>query len=123
MTVIWTIGIFFSTIAPIIPCICGVYFFFKYWIDKYNLMYVYPTEYDTMYPFSESAVFMCTLAIFGFQIFMFVLFTFTFGEDFFISAIVLLCIELLGQIFQRQDFTKLYSKFREPDLVDDMEMA
>jgi Calcium-dependent channel, 7TM region, putative phosphate len=41
VTVIWTIGIFFSAIAPIIPCICFVYFFFKYWIDKYNLMYVY----------------------------------------------------------------------------------
>lgn len=47
VTVIWTIGIFFSAIAPIIPFICFGYFSIKYWIDKYNLMYVYPTEYDT----------------------------------------------------------------------------
>lgn len=47
MTVIWTIGIFFSAIAPLIPMIVFIYFLIKYWIDKYNLMYVYPREYDT----------------------------------------------------------------------------
>ena len=47
VTVIWSIGIFFSAIAPIIPTICLAYFGIKYWIDKYNLMYVYPSEYDT----------------------------------------------------------------------------
>jgi hypothetical protein len=47
VTVIWTIGIFFSAIAPLIPMIVFIYFMIKYWIDKYNLMYVYPREYDT----------------------------------------------------------------------------
>jgi hypothetical protein len=47
VTIIWGIGLFFSAIAPIIPCICFLYFFLKYWIDKYNLMYVYPVEFDS----------------------------------------------------------------------------
>ncbi len=96
MTVIWTIGIFFSAIAPIIPFISFVYFFIKYWIDKYNLMYVYPREYDTAVSFTSVAANMCTVAIFGFQIFMFILFTFSFGDDFYIAASVLIGIELLG---------------------------
>ena len=56
MTLIWTIGILFSTIAPLIPLTTFIFFLIKYWIDKYNFMYVYPTEFDTQQPFGIYAV-------------------------------------------------------------------
>jgi hypothetical protein len=59
-------------------------------------MYVFPKEYDTTSPFCQQAVLYCTFAIFGFQIFMFVMFTFSFGDDFYIAATVLIGIELFG---------------------------
>jgi hypothetical protein len=77
--VIWTIGIFFCAIAPIIPVICSGFFLIKYWIDKYNFMFVYPREYDTHAPFTQQARLFCTLGIFAFQVVMFFLFTFFFG--------------------------------------------
>jgi len=52
-TVIYTIGLFFSTIAPLIPLICFLFFAVKYWVDKYNFMYVYPPEFDSMQPFGK----------------------------------------------------------------------
>jgi hypothetical protein len=67
-------------------------------------MYVYPREYDTFTPFSSAAAYLCTVAIFGFQIFMFILFTFSFGDDFYVAASVLLGIELLGQFLKMFDF-------------------
>jgi len=59
-------------------------------------MYVYPSEYDTRYPFTQTAAHFCTGAIFGFQGFMFTLFTFSFGDDFYIAAGVLIAIEVIG---------------------------
>jgi hypothetical protein len=123
VTVIWTIGIFFSAIAPIIPFICFGYFLIKYWIDKYNLMYVYPAEYDTQQPFTQTAGHFCTAAIFFFQIFMFVLFTLSFGDDFYIAAGVLLSIEIFGQILKIFDFSVFFAKFKDPNLVNDSEVA
>lgn len=53
---------------------------------------------------------------------MFILFTFTFGDDFYIAAVVLLSIELIGQLLKMIDFTKAYSIFKEPDLYNDIEI-
>jgi len=121
VTVIWTIGIFFSTIAPVIPMICFAYFTIKYWIDKYNMMFVYPPEHDTQPAFTESVGGLCTLAVFGFQIFMFVILALSLGGDFYVAAIVLLSIELSMICLKTIDFNWFYDRFREPDLIDDTE--
>ena len=39
--IIYTIVIIFSTVAPIITPFGGCYFTVKYFIDKYNIVYVY----------------------------------------------------------------------------------
>lgn len=96
VSIIWTIGLFFSIIAPLVPILCCGFFFFKYWIDKYNMMYLYKKDYDTEQPFTQHAGWICTLAIFCFQIEMFLLFTYYFGENFIVTASVLLIGEVIG---------------------------
>jgi hypothetical protein len=50
--VVFSIGLFFSTIAPAIPIICFIWFYVKYWIDKYNFIYVYHKKYvESTVPF------------------------------------------------------------------------
>jgi len=53
---------------------------------------------------------------------MFTLFTFTFGEDFYIAAIVLLGIELTGQFLKMIDFSSMFLRFKEIDLYNDVEL-
>ena len=43
--VIYCLILIYSQIAPLITIFGFLYFTNKYWIDKYNLMYVYPKEY------------------------------------------------------------------------------
>jgi len=53
---------------------------------------------------------------------MFILFTFSFGDDFYIAAGVLLGIELIGQILKLFDFSYFFRFFKEKDLVNDSEV-
>lgn len=53
---------------------------------------------------------------------MFILFTFSFGDDFYIAASVLLGLELFGQFLKLIDFSYFYDKFKEHDLYNDIEM-
>jgi len=62
------------------------------------------------------------VAIFGFQIFMFILFTFSFGDDFYIAAAVLLGTELIGQFLKWIDFSEIYQRFKEKDIYNDQEI-
>lgn len=39
------IGLLFGSIVPIIPAFCIVFFGFKYYVDKYNLSFVYHAEF------------------------------------------------------------------------------
>ena len=54
---------------------------------------------------------------------MFVLFTLSFGDDFYIAAGVLLSIEIFGQILKIFDFSRFFAKFKDPNLVNDSEVA
>lgn len=54
---------------------------------------------------------------------MFVLFTLSFGDDFYIAAGVLLSIEIFGQILKIFDFSRFFAKFKDPNLVNDSEIA
>lgn len=54
---------------------------------------------------------------------MFVLFTFSFGDDFYIAAIVLISIELAGQLLKVFDYSYLYEIFKEKGLVNDPEVV
>ena len=44
-TIVYCVVVLFSQVAPIITPFGVLYFTFKYLIDKYNIMNVYPIEY------------------------------------------------------------------------------
>ena len=43
--VVSAIGILFSIIVPYIAMLCVAFFLFKYYVDKYNLSFVYNSEF------------------------------------------------------------------------------
>jgi hypothetical protein len=42
---IMQIGLMYSLIVPIVPAFCVPFFGFKYYVDKYNLSFVYESEF------------------------------------------------------------------------------
>ena len=96
VALIWTMAILFSMIAPLIPIIAFFFFLIKYFVDKYNFMYVYPAEFDSQQPFGIKVSYICTASLFGFQSFMFMIFFNSFGKEFLWPAIAMLAIELVG---------------------------
>lgn len=44
--IIYCVVLVFASVAPLITLFGSLYFTIKYFIDKYNVLYVYPTEYD-----------------------------------------------------------------------------
>lgn len=39
------IGLLYGSVVPIIPAFCVLFFLFKYYVDKYNLSFVYNSEF------------------------------------------------------------------------------
>jgi len=93
--VVFAIGTFFTTLAPIVPAICFFFFCFKYWVDKYNFIYVYSKEYDCVQPFGQWAGYICTAIVFGSKVFMFYIIRSNFGPDFVVPANVFLGFEVI----------------------------
>lgn len=44
--IIFCIVLIFAQVSPLITIFGSIYFAIKYFIDKYNLLYVFPNEYD-----------------------------------------------------------------------------
>ena len=44
--VIFSLGIIFSAVMPPISFFLMIFFFFRYYIDKYNLIFVYNREFE-----------------------------------------------------------------------------
>ena len=85
----------FSASVPLIPVFGFLFFTLKYFIDKYNLIFVYPTEFLSKGIIQTSVTSFTTFALLLFQILMFTFFTTIFGDDFFIAAGILLCGEVI----------------------------
>ena len=97
--VVYSIGIFFSTIAPIIPLICCMYFFIMYWVHKYNLVTLYKKEFDTYQPFGTYACNICVLLVFIARMFNFMIIRTQFDPSFARASWIFLAFEVLALIF------------------------
>ena len=69
----FSIMLVFSTIVPYLPIFAGIFFVFKYSVDKYNLSFVYNSEfrglgiiYKQVEPFSIFLIFLFQLINIGF---------------------------------------------------------
>jgi len=91
--VVYSIGIFFSTIAPIIPLICCMYFFIMYWVHKYNLVTLYKKEFDSYQPFGTYACNICVLLVFIARLFSFIIIKTQFDKSFNTASSIFLGFE------------------------------
>lgn len=53
---------------------------------------------------------------------MFLIFTGEFGKDFYVPAAVLLIVQVFLLFFKFTDFSCIYRRFKEEDLVNDLEI-
>jgi hypothetical protein len=49
---------------------------------------------------------------------MFFIFQLTFGDDFNLPALCLLCVELIGIVVKFIPWERVYERFKEKDLID-----
>jgi hypothetical protein len=56
VVVLWCLGITYSLLIPIITPIMTLIFVLMYFLDKYNLSFVYPIEFDSQITNRETLV-------------------------------------------------------------------
>jgi hypothetical protein len=98
---IFTVVLIFSASVPLIPLFGFLFFAFKYFIDKYNFLFVYQTEFQSRGNVGQSVIRYTTFSLVMFQAIMCGLFTSIFGRDFIIASIILLLGEILYMIIFR----------------------
>jgi hypothetical protein len=77
----FAIGSFFSTIAPIISVIVSIFFGLKYWVDKYNFIYCYPTlPYKSDYQFHKNVPIIAAVNLFISKLFIYGIIRSEFGK-------------------------------------------
>lgn len=87
---VFTIVFLFSVTAPVITFFGFLFFTFKYFVDKYNFIWVYPKEFDSKAKLTITTSSYVMVALFLFQILMFGLFTAVIGKEFIVASIILL---------------------------------
>ena len=71
----FAIMLLFATIVPYMPMIAGIFFVFKYSVDKYNLSFVYASEFRGLGIIYKKVVPLIIFTIFMFQVINIGLFT------------------------------------------------
>lgn len=116
---IFTVIFIFSSSVPLIPLFGFVFFAFKYFIDKYNFMFVYNTEFESRGNLGQAVIRYCTFGLVLFQLIMCGLFTSIFGSDFIMASLILLVGEILYMVvFRLFSLSELREAFKEVILQD-----
>lgn len=83
-------------------------------IDKYNFVFVYPSEFESRGVLAGSVIKYTAFGLFMFQLSMCGIFTSIFGRDFVIASLILVVGEILYMIvFKFYSTTELRETFRE----------
>ena len=93
-TTMLTCGICFSVIVPITVPICAVMFWIGYYLEKYNLLYVYPLDFESEVVFRKTLVMSTFWAVILFQVFMIVLMSSIISIGTTIQLILLVLVQL-----------------------------
>lgn len=111
---IFTVIYIFSAAVPLIPLFGFLFFAFKYFIDKYNFLFVYNTEADSRGVLGTAIIRYITFGLLLYQLIMCGLFTSIFGQDFTIASIILLVGEILYMfVFRLFSLSELRESFKE----------
>mmetsp|Transcript_20637 Transcript_20637/g.19626 ORF Transcript_20637/g.19626 Transcript_20637/m.19626 type:complete len:152 (+) Transcript_20637:1173-1628(+) len=107
----------FSASVPLISIFGFLYFLFKYYIDKYNFVFVYETEFESGGIFANQVITYSTFGLFLFQLVMFGLFASIFGSEFIVLNIILLVFEVISMVslrmFDSADLKELFQEIEQ----------
>ena len=78
--IIYCVVIMYAAVAPIITLFGGMYFTIKYFIDKYNVLYVFPNEYDGQGRLHKKIIGLQYFGMAFSQVIMFGIFVLIFGQ-------------------------------------------
>ncbi|CDW80277.1 integral membrane protein [Stylonychia lemnae] len=111
---IFSVVYIFSAAVPLIPLFGFLFFAFKYYIDKYNFLFVYNMEADSRGNLGQAVIRYITFGLLLYQLIMFGLFTSIFGRDFTVASIILLVGEILYMIvFRIFSLSELREAFKQ----------
>jgi len=63
----FSIAILYSTMAPLVPALAILFFMFKYYVDKYNLSFVYNSEFQGTGHIKRQVIPFTIFSIYNFQ--------------------------------------------------------
>lgn len=95
----FAIALVFSVLVPYVPVFAMIFFMFKYYVDKYNLSFVYNTEFQGMGVIKRRVV---PLAIFNVIVYQMINVGFFAskaekkGKNYLYAGIFIVIIELIG---------------------------
>ena len=90
--VIFTIGLIFCPIVPLITVFSTLFFMFKYYVDKYNLTFVYNKEFEGGGIIKKNVLPYLLFAIYVFQILNLGLFILKFGKVYLYAGFALILL-------------------------------
>lgn len=62
------IGLLYGVVTPLIPAFCAIFFAFKYFVDKYNLSFVYREKFLGIGTIKRKVLPLTLVAIFIYQL-------------------------------------------------------
>jgi hypothetical protein len=94
--VIFTLGLIFCAIVPLIAIFELMFFFIKYFIDKYNLSFVYNKEFEGGGAIKDVVLPFIIFSVILFQVMNVGFFALTFSTGYLIGGAVLILVEIIG---------------------------
>ena len=91
-------GLTFSGTTPLISVFCWLFFYLKYYIDKYNLTFVYNREFEGRGVIKKQVLPFMLLSIYIFQLLNMGYFT-IFHHNYFKGSLIYITFQSIGLIF------------------------
>ena len=88
-----------------------MFFFFKYYIDKNNLTFVYNKEFEGGGDIKSDVIPFLLFSIFLFQLLNIGYFALTFNYGFLIGGFILILLEVIGLCYIRAHYDKIRNKY------------
>lgn len=115
--VIFTIGLIFSPIVPLISIFAFLFFILKYCVDKYNLCFVYNKEFEGCGIIKAKVLNFTLFSIYLFQFLNMGFFSFRFGQHYLIAGIVLITLQTLAICILRAKYIKRKIDIRQEEAM------
>lgn len=99
--IIYCTVLIFSSVAPIITPFGCCFFTIKYFIDKYNILHLYPPEFQGVGRLSNYILGLKYFAIGFSQVIMFGILIVIFGQEYIIACIFIVVLQLFALVLSK----------------------